>query len=60
VIDTVGAGDAFTAALAMGLLDNLDLETINQRACEVAAYICSESGATPKIPSRFVKARDAG
>ena len=53
VVDTVGAGDAFTAALALGLLDGRDLETINRTACEVAAFVCSQSGATPKIPERF-------
>ena len=53
VVDTVGAGDAFTAALAVGLLDDRDLETINRTACEVAGFVCSQSGATPRIPERF-------
>ena len=57
VVDTVGAGDAFTAALAIGLLDGMDLDTINRTACEVAAYVCSQSGATPKIPDRFANAK---
>ncbi len=51
VVDTVGAGDAFTAALALGLLDCRDLETINRTACEVAAFVCSQSGATPNMSS---------
>ena len=51
VVDTVGAGDAFTAALALGLLDGRDLETINRTACEVAAFVCSQSGATPNMSS---------
>ncbi len=51
VVDTVGAGDAFTAALALGLLDGRDLETINQTACEVAAFVCSQSGATLNMSS---------
>jgi fructokinase len=51
VIDTVGAGDAFTAALALGLLRQDDLAAVNQRACRVAAYVCSQSGATPAIPA---------
>ncbi len=53
VVDTVGAGDAFTAALALGLLDGRDLETINRIACDVAGFVCSQSGATPRIPERF-------
>ena len=53
VVDTVGAGDAFTATLALGLLQGRDLNWINRRACEVAAFVCSQSGATPKLPSHF-------
>jgi fructokinase len=51
VKDTVGAGDSFTAALAMGLLENHALDAINQRACRIAAYVCSQSGGTPLIPA---------
>lgn len=50
VIDTVGAGDSFTATLCMGLLQNLPLAEINRRACQVAAFVCSQSGATPSHP----------
>jgi fructokinase len=50
VADTVGAGDAFTAALAMGLLAGLDLETIGAHANRVASYVCSQHGATPPMP----------
>ena len=50
VVDTVGAGDSFTATLCMGLLQNLPLGEINQRACRVAAFVCSQSGATPNLP----------
>lgn len=55
VIDTVGAGDAFTAALVLGLLRRLDLDEINNIANEVARYVCSQSGATPKLPVEFAK-----
>src|SRR5262249_244798 len=53
VKDTVGAGDAFTAALALGLLRNDPLELINRRACEVAAFVCSCAGATPPLPEEI-------
>ncbi len=53
VIDTVGAGDAFTATLALGLLHNQPLADINRRACEVAAYVCSQAGATPTFPPEW-------
>jgi len=50
VADTVGAGDSFTAAVVMGLLADHDLTTINHRAVDVAAYVCTQAGATPEIP----------
>jgi fructokinase len=50
VVDTIGAGDAFTAALAMGMIRHDELDTINQRACQLASYVCSRSGAMPELP----------
>jgi fructokinase len=54
VVDTVGAGDSFTATLCMGLLQNLPLTEINRRACQVASFVCSQSGATPQLPSNLI------
>ena len=54
VVDTVGAGDSFTATLCMGLLQNLPLAEINRRACQVAAFVCSQEGATPKLDPTVV------
>lgn len=53
VADTVGAGDSFTAALVMGLLNHLPLDAINERACKIAAFVCSQPGATPEIPAHL-------
>jgi fructokinase len=53
VADTVGAGDAFTASLAMGFLKGLALADISQNAAHVAAYVCSQRGATPTMPNHF-------
>ena len=50
VKDTIGAGDAFTAALALGVLAGKPLEAINLRANQVARYVCSCQGATPPLP----------
>ena len=47
VVDTVGAGDAFSAALLVGLLAGQPLDEVNRRANAVAAYVCSQPGATP-------------
>ena len=50
IADTVGAGDAFTAALVMGLLHQDDLDVIHDRAARLASFVCSQRGATPQIP----------
>ena len=57
VIDTVGAGDSFTAALCTGLLKNLPLGEINCRSCQFAAFVCSQAGATPLLPRELVASR---
>ncbi|MDB6110069.1 MAG: sugar kinase, ribokinase [Pedosphaera sp.] len=53
VADTIGAGDSFTAMLTMGLLAGWDLDRINRCANEVAAYVVSQPGATPKLPAHL-------
>jgi len=55
VADTIGAGDSFTAALALGLLAGWPLDKVNQRASEVAAFVCSQPGGTPELPERLRK-----
>jgi len=51
VVDTVGSGDAFTAALALGMLSGSDLGTINDYANRVASIVCTKRGATPPLPN---------
>ena len=53
VVDTIGAGDSFTAAMTLGLLAGWDLELINQRANQVAAFVCSQAGAMPAFPAEL-------
>jgi fructokinase len=55
VVDTVGAGDSFTAALVLGLLRKMDLDEINTLANEVARYVCSCAGGTPSLPVEFAR-----
>ncbi|MDA9371485.1 carbohydrate kinase [Porticoccaceae bacterium] len=50
VTDTVGAGDAFTAALMIGLLNEQPLKEIAHFATGVSSYVCSQRGATPSLP----------
>lgn len=54
VKDTVGAGDAYTAAMIIGLQNGWSLPKVNEQAVRVAAYVCSQSGATPDLPSEVV------
>lgn len=51
--DTVGAGDAFTAALVIGLLRRDHLDALHAHAARLAAYVCSQAGATPPVPPEF-------
>ncbi len=49
VVDTIGAGDSFTAAMVMGLLSEKALEQIHKEATQHAAKVCTYKGATPKL-----------
>jgi len=51
VVDTVGAGDAFAAALCMGLLAGWPLPEIGRAANRLAAFVCRRAGATPALPA---------
>lgn len=53
VIDTVGAGDAFTAALALGLAFGHPLDAVHRWAAEIAAFVCTQPGGTPTFPPRL-------
>ena len=47
VADTIGAGDAFTAGLVHHYLRGCALETMNDAANRMGAWVASHSGATP-------------
>ena len=52
---SVGAGDAFAAALVMGLLTRRPLELLTAQANRLAAFVCSKAGGMPTIPQALVK-----
>lgn len=49
VADTIGAGDAFTAALTHGFLRGWNLDEINEKANRVGAFVASQTGAMPSF-----------
>jgi fructokinase len=53
VADTVGAGDAFTAAVALGLVKKWDIDSINDFANRVGSYVCTQEGGTPELPEEL-------
>jgi fructokinase len=49
VADIVGAGDSFTAVFIAGILREIPLGIIHKKATEIAAWVCTQKGATPKL-----------
>ena len=50
-VDTVGAGDAFVAGLALGLAEGAPLPAMLQRASVMGGLACLVEGAAPAMPS---------
>lgn len=49
-VDAVGAGDAFTAVVAVALQRGLSLRQAGPAAAELSAYVVSRPGGTPLVP----------
>lgn len=49
VIDTVGAGDSFTAGFCASILRGMSMLEAHQRAVDISAFVCSNAGAMPKL-----------
>ncbi|MFA7232178.1 MAG: carbohydrate kinase [Victivallaceae bacterium] len=52
-IDTVGCGDAFTAAFAVALITGKNPHAAMEHASRVAGLVCASRGATPPIPEDY-------
>lgn len=53
VVNTVGAGDCFTAAMVMGFLAGKPLNEISENANRLAAFVCTHAGAVPALPEEL-------
>lgn len=53
VRDTIGAGDSFTSAVALGLYSGWPLARVNAHAAQVAAFVCTQPGGMPRLPGEF-------
>ncbi|MGA8940464.1 MAG: carbohydrate kinase [Acidobacteriaceae bacterium] len=54
VVDTIGAGDAFTAGMVHAYMRQASLPQINDVANRCGSYVASQPGATPKLPEALL------
>lgn len=53
VVDTVGAGDSFTAAFIAAILKDKTVVEAHQLAVNFSAYVCTQNGAMPELPDHL-------
>lgn len=53
VIDTVGAGDSFTATFVAAIIKSHSIREAHKLAVEVSAYVCTQNGAMPVLPEEL-------
>jgi fructokinase len=58
VVDTVGAGDAFTAVMILGLTNNWPLQLMLRRAQDFASHLVGRRGATVADPDFYHRFTD--
>ncbi len=58
VVDTIGAGDAFTAALAVHRLQRLPLAVQSEAANRWGAWVAGQAGAMPELPPATLRAME--
>ncbi|NQT67821.1 MAG: carbohydrate kinase [Actinobacteria bacterium] len=55
IVDTVGAGDAFLAALVVKYLEGKSLKEMSEAANKIGSWVASQFGATPLINEYILK-----
>ena len=55
VADTVGAGDSFTGSFVGSILNGKSVAEAHRTAVQVSAYVCTQNGAMPALPSELLK-----
>jgi fructokinase len=55
VADTVGAGDSFTGSFCAAILNGKSVPEAHMKAVEVSAFVCTQNGAMPTLPSTLLE-----
>lgn len=56
VVDTVGAGDSFTASFVASLIKGKGIAAAHDTAVSTSAYVCASEGAMPLLPATITEA----
>lgn len=54
VVDTVGAGDAFSGAFVASILKGCSIEKAHHNAIKVSAFVCTQPGAMPTLTPELI------
>jgi fructokinase len=55
VVNTMGAGDSFTAAFMAAILGGKNISEAHTLAVDASAFVCTQEGAMPELPEEIRK-----